>query len=356
VAEAPNRAAAIRSADADKSGGVTLAELQAYLLKALPPEPDPAAEAVVLVPRPLPEDAPVTRASCESAADYSAEQNGYSFLVMHEGEVLFERYDQGWTPETPYRLASGTKSFSGAMLAAAVQDGLLSLDESVAKTITEWRDDPSLAKITIRELLSLTSGIDPGENSVVPSYRESIKTGTRTGPGEKFAYGPRPFQVFGELMTRKLKASESFESADPLAYLEARIFEPIGMGYATWRRDADGMPHLPSGASLTAREWAKFGRFLLEGGITKEKPLVDAETLEVCVQGTEANPGYGLTFWLLDAEPGAPKALDGAYMAAGKGKQRLYVIPKRKLVVVRQGESPRFDNREFLKRLFSAGK
>lgn len=154
VEEAPNRAAAIHSADTDKSGGVTLAELQAYLRKALPQEPDPEAEPVILVPRPLPEGAPVTRESCLAAADYSAEQNGYSFLVMHDGEILFERYDQGWTPDTPYRLASGTKSFSGVMLAAAVQDGLLSVDEPVSKTIAEWKADPRLSRITIRELLS----------------------------------------------------------------------------------------------------------------------------------------------------------------------------------------------------------
>ena len=74
-------------------------------------------------------------------------------LVYHRDELVFEEYFNGWSADQPHRLASGTKSFSGAMLAAAAEDGLLTLDEKVVETITEWKNDPRKSQVTIRHLL-----------------------------------------------------------------------------------------------------------------------------------------------------------------------------------------------------------
>jgi len=190
-------------------------------------------------------------------------QDGFSTLVRFNGETVFEQHDQGWTQKKANRLASGTKSFSGVLIAMGVQDGLLELDEPISKTITEWQAYDSLKPITLPQLLSLTSGMNPGDVGTVPSYKVAIKIGQNEEPEAvpraKFAYGPRPFQIFWEVMTRKLLASEDLEFDDPLAYLEARVFSPIEMTPADWKRDDNGMPRLPSGAYLTAREWAKLG-------------------------------------------------------------------------------------------------
>ncbi len=370
LAEAGPRAALVRSADADQSGDVTLAELRAFLRerRSRVVTPDPDAKPKIREGT-IPANAPISLASCRAAAAYSARQNGYSFLVMLNGEVVFERYDQGWTPRTPHRLASGTKSFSGALLAAAVKDELLTLDERLSETLTDWKSDPRLAKITYRHLLSLTSGIEPGGIGRVPSYRDAVAgVEVRHPAGSRFAYGPNPYQVFGEALRRKLATREDLDFSDPLAYLKSRLLEPIGMEIAEWRRDADGMPMLPSGAFVTAREWAKFGELLRREGNWEGQSLLDAETLDACRVGSEANPGYGLTFWLLgaqdvttdeapglenaDREPPLP-ALADAYMAAGAGKQRLYLLPRQGLVIVRQGESRKFEDRELLERLLS---
>ena len=101
----------------------------------------------------------------KKAAEYSHSQHGTGVLVMVRGEILFEDYAPGWTAEKPHLLASGTKSFCGVMAACAVHDGLLTLDERVADTLVEWKDDPRKSRITIRQLLSLSSGIDGGDNN-----------------------------------------------------------------------------------------------------------------------------------------------------------------------------------------------
>jgi CubicO group peptidase (beta-lactamase class C family) len=77
-------------------------------------------------------------------------------------KLLFERYDNGWSRNLPHPLASGSKSFVGVLAMMAVEDGLLSLDEKAADTLTEWKDDPRKSRITVRQLLNLSSGLSPG--------------------------------------------------------------------------------------------------------------------------------------------------------------------------------------------------
>jgi CubicO group peptidase (beta-lactamase class C family) len=190
-----------------------------------------------------------------AAAEYSLSAHGVSVLVMRRGEIIFEDYAPGWQ-DKPHELASGTKSFAGVMAVCAVQDGLLKLDEKVSDTLMEWKTDPRKSQVTIRQLLSLCSGIEGGENGAPPMYRRAVVLAEATAdPGTRFSYGPIPFQCFGELMRRKLESrNESVE-----AYLKRRILDPIGLEAGAWARDREGNLRIPSGAALTAREWAKFG-------------------------------------------------------------------------------------------------
>jgi CubicO group peptidase (beta-lactamase class C family) len=288
-----------------------------------------------------------------AAAAYSAAREGISFLVLVDGRVVFEEYPNGGAATRPHELASGTKSFSGVMAAAAVKDGLLRLDERVADSISEWRADARKAEVTVRQLLSLTSGVTTGgERGRVPTYADAVATPLADEPGQRFSYGAVPFQVFGEVMRRKLLP----RGEEPLEYLRRRVLDPIGLSTGRWRRGADGNPHLPSGAALTARDWAKLGELVRLGGRWNGAALLDPEALEACFEGTAANPRYGLSWWLnrpidrrlalsipvlrrntasLWEVPGVPRDL---VFAAGAGNQRLYVSRGRSLVVVRQAK------------------
>jgi len=274
----------------------------------------------------------------EAAATYSAQRRGVSLVVMRHGEIHFEDYPNQGSAGRGWELASGTKSFTGVMGAAAIQDGLIhSWDERCADTLTEWRDDER-SRITLRHLLSLTSGISGGPIARPPPYAEAIAQPATAPPGERFAYGPTPFQIFGEIMRRKL-------NGDPLAYLQRRIFDPPRIEPTHWRRGRDGNPQMPSGAGFTARDWARFGWFVLRDG----EGRVDRAALRECFEPSRANPGYGLSFWLLrdglvppgriqsvDVDPELEHRFGRINMAAGAGDQRLYLIPNLDLVVARQ--------------------
>ena len=299
---------------------------------------------------------PEELATYQRAAAYSRAHRGLSMVVMKGGEIVFEDYAEGHSADEPHNLYSGTKSFSCAIAVAAAQDKLLSLDEPVSQTITEWRADPQKSKITIHQLLSLTSGIDAGPPnglhlsrliSHTPSYAESINAPMLHAPGTAFQYGAIPFQVFGELMRRKLEAS----AESPDQYLARRIFDPIGLKVDSWRTTKDGHVKMSAGAFLTAREWAKYGQLILNDGRWGNKEVLNKDLLSECFRATAVNPGYGLTFWLptnggtnsegKSADRAAEKltaaGVPGPVIkAAGVGGQKLYVIPSEGLVIVRQ--------------------
>ena len=275
-----------------------------------------------------------------AAAGYSAERRGVSLLVMKRGEIIYEDYPNAGGVDRAWELASGTKSFTGIMAAALADDGRLELNEPVADTIQEWRNDAQKRRITIRHLLTLTSGLDVrGAVRRPQPYLEAIEAGVEHPAGEVFEYGPTPFQVFGEVVRRK-----SPQDRDPQVYLQRRVLDHIGVAPESWVRGRDDMPFMPQGAHFTARAWARFGQWVMEGG----HGLVDRRVLNACFQGTTANPGYGLSWWLLRPGliPPNPRAgvgpLDSEVlgedvrMAAGAGDQRLYLLPHRDVVIVRQ--------------------
>lgn len=282
-----------------------------------------------------------------AAARYSAERRGVSMLVMQEGEILFEDYPNGGAPVQAHELASGTKSFSGIMAAAAAADGLLTLDELCAETLGEWRGDGRKSAMTIRHLLTLTGGLT-GPIGRAPPYAEAIEAKAATDPGARFAYGPVPFQCFGEIMRRKLAMRPG--SPDPLAYLTTRVLEPMGVEIGSWKRGRDSYPVLPHGAALDARNWARFGQSVYDASRGRSNVAgLDPAVLAACFDGTRANPGYGLTWWLLrpglkgpgpragvDESIGIEAESEDVVMAAGAGNQRLYLARARNLIVVRQ--------------------
>jgi CubicO group peptidase (beta-lactamase class C family) len=339
----------------------------------------------------------------ERAAAYSEQHSGRALLVLKEGEIVFERYANGWSAGRPHPLASGTKSFVGLVAAAAIADGLITLDEVVSDSLVEWKEDPRKSRITVRQLLDLSSGLAPNSDRLGPAGAGIRDLGRVNGlagrlrggaleakpanrfaavveveavdePGRTFRYGPTHFYAFGAFLQRKLEQSDRPERTY-WDYFMARVLAPAGVdiGVERFAPDAAHQPNLPGGGHLTAREWARFGEFVRTGGRSTrpDAPGIPREHIDACFEPSKANPNYGLTWWLLNGRDGASveiadgggfglgrrigrqaarqaaqtKAItraDGtelrAAMAAGAGKQRLYILPDDGLVIVRFAE------------------
>lgn len=289
----------------------------------------------------------ISIANCKKAAEYSEEFEGVSVLVIQNGKVIYEKYANGGGADKAQELASGTKSFSGVGALAAKEDGIIDLDEKISDTITEWKDKPDRKDITVRQLLNLVSGVQTKVLNV-PTYAESINANITAAPGTLFQYGPAPFQIFGEFMNRKLK-DKTFEQ-----YLTQRVLEPAGIKIGTWRKGKDGMALLPQGVQITASNWARLGELVLNRGTIDGKKILEPDDVDILFKGTSANPMYGLTWWLnrpieeslkqkikqltmaTDLQYSAIGVPNDLVMAAGAGKQRLYLSRTNNLVVVRQ--------------------
>ena len=306
--------------------------------------------------------------NCRLAADYAKNVSGHSVVVYQNGKILLDEYQNGWTADKPHRLASGTKSFNGVAAMIARQEGIINLDELACNTLTEWKTDSLKSQITIRHLLNFSSGLDPAQAEInspdVPNkYLFAMNVKMLGKPGAAFRYGPAHLMCFGELMNRKLAA----RNTNYHDYVIAKIMQPIGLQVGYWSRDKAGNYGLPGGLFLTAREWLKFGQLVLQKGQWDGKQIVPSAALAECFVSSATNPAYGLTFWLNAEKMGfgprdtpekqTPADLKVKYSpdiprdlvyAAGAGRQRMYIVPSRNLVVVRMGEEDKFSDDNFM--------
>ncbi|GAC1502236.1 MAG: hypothetical protein NVS1B14_06900 [Vulcanimicrobiaceae bacterium] len=280
-------------------------------------------------------------AGLSAAVEYARKHHLHALLVVHGNDLVHEEYAQGYTATRPHALYSGTKSFWGVCAAAAVDDGILTIDEPACETIEEWRGDPIKSLITIRELLNLTAGLPfGGLGAGVPAFNAAIAKPLADRPGTTFTYGGIPLQVFGALLSRKLAT----HGQTPLDYLQQRIFNPIGVRYASWRTLPDGTHTMPTGAFFTARAWLDFGRFLQQRGCWNGAQIISRQSIEACWVGSAVNPRYGLAFWIERFGGDRPAV---AY-ASGSGKQALYVALDDDIVAVHFSQSRNYRHERFL--------
>ncbi len=252
---------------------------------------------------------------------------------------------------------------------AAAEDGLLSLDERVGDTIPSWNADPRKARVTIRQLLDFSCGLEPvfSLHNNNPGDRDSIaiRAPLVASPGNAFIYGPSALQVFHAVLKEKLHGES------PTHYLERRVLHRLGLGSQRYLADSAGNPLLAAGWLLSARQWAKLGEVALNGGV----PVVSPGSMSQCWRGSGANRAFSLGWWNNRQAPGGrefdiesmliPKwqrqswggtvlcrnAPSDVVACIGSGYQRLYVIPSMNLVVVRHGSGARFSDAHFLRLL-----
>ena len=312
-----------------------------------------------------------------AAADYSRERLGLSFLAIQNGKIVFEEYQNGNSADSRQKIYSGTKGFWAVAAMVAVQEGILSLDEPVSNTITEWQreGDPRKLRITVLELLQFTDGMEPAfplnGDSVQDRNAFAIRMNPASPPGQIFTYGPSHLQIFCELLRRKLLSRND----TPIAFMERKVLVPLGLHGLDFKTDERGNPLLATGFKLTAREWARMGELILRGGVYRGLKIVDAGELGLCFRGSWANPAFGIGFWTnSESASGRARELNIEDMleldwrkqdwshacicrdappdliaSIGSGYQRLFVVPSLNLVIVRQGTNARFSDGDFLR-------
>lgn len=297
------------------------------------------------------------RKLAEIRLDDLLKSNGtVAFLIIKNDTLLFEKYDNGYTDSSLSLSFSMAKSFLSILIGCAIDDGYI---QSVSQSVTDFI--PELApngfqQVRIKHLLQMTSGLDYVESDnplgMHPHFyyganleEKLLKLKLKTEPGKKFVYKSGDNQLLGLVLSRTLKGKTITE------YLQARIWEPMGMEYdGLWSVDhaGDGLEKTFCCISARARDFAKFGRLYLNYGNWNGKQIVSRQWVEQStrIDTTEGSAwNYQYQWWLVSKEK-------GDYMAAGHLGQYVYINPQKQLIIVRLGKGNGKLNGEDWKAIF----
>lgn len=280
----------------------------------------------------------------------------HAVIVEKDGETLAESYfpgaDERWGaplgvrdhgPDTLHDLRSVTKSVVGLLYGVALAEAKApDLDAPLLDHFPQYADlaaDPARRAVLVRHALSMTMGTawdeslpytDPANSEVAMEtapdrYRFALDRPMVDAPGTRWVYNGGAVALLAKLIEDGV--------GEPIdAYARRKLFAPLGVTDFEWVRSADGAPSAASGLRLRARDLARLGRLVLQGGAWRGAQIVPAAWLEASFAPraeVEGDLRYGYLWWL--AGWGEPPAWVAGF---GNGGQRLTVQPAHGLVVV----------------------
>ena len=285
-----------------------------------------------------------------------------SVLVVYDGQIIAEKYAPGFDKATVMLGWSISKSFTGALIGILVSQG--KLDPNAAAPVPEWVNT-SKRNITLKHLLQQTSGLDFEENYTKPSevtnmlFKEgdmaafAAKLPLKHATGTVFNYSSGNSNILSRIIRHKV--GENLYPSFPYICL----FHKINMHSVLLEPDASGTYIGSSYSYATTRDFARFGLLYYYKGMWNGQQVLSPEWVNASIQPSVADKQkhYGYQFWLngLD-EKGKrwyPDVPPDMFFADGYGGQDIYIIPSKKLVVVRTGLY-KIDENKFLKEVISS--
>ena len=281
----------------------------------------------------------------EDLLTFVESQGSKSFMILKEGKIVIEEYFNGHNSDDYWQWNSAGKTLTTAAIQLAQQQGFLNIEEPASNYLdvgwTNMSEDKE-GLITIKDLLSMTSGIDDSKQLVIRSNLNYV-----ADAGTRWAYG----NVFQKLMDIVSEAtSEEFET-----YLQRELLDPVGMN-GSWN---NGL--IFTIFSSDTRSMARFGILASNNGFWKNQSIINEDLFLQAIRPSQnINPSYGFLWWLNGESqfmlPGSqevfngplvPNAPEDMYAAMGANEQRLYIVPSQDLIVIRMGEATETQNENF---------
>jgi CubicO group peptidase (beta-lactamase class C family) len=294
-----------------------------------------------------------------AASTYAAENQSTGLLVLHQGQVVWEEYWQGYGPSDRFNAMSMTKTLVGLLVGIAIAEGHIdSVTDPVATYLPEWRHD-ARADITLLDLLYMQSGLRNEDSThspfsdLVQMYvgsrvnQTALRVPSQQPPGAAYSYNNVNTQILSIVLERA--TGEPFQ-----AYLASRLWQPLQAEPAhIWLDRPGGNPKAFCCFFATLRDWGRVGQLLLNRGRVGDRQVVPADWIKAMLTASPIESTYGLHIWLKARTPAHPNVDTAAsvpfivetFHMDGRGLQRVYVIPSRDLVIVRMGEdAPQWDD------------
>jgi CubicO group peptidase (beta-lactamase class C family) len=284
----------------------------------------------------------------EDLDKFLREMDTLAFLVVHGDRLVYERYFGGSSRESLQTSFSAAKSVVSTLVGIAIDEGLIgSVDDRITEYLPELAArDPEFRQITIRHLLTMSSGIRYREGGF-PSLGDDTftyygvdlrdvalnRTEIEEPPGVSWHYNNYHPLLLGLVLERTVRTSVS-------DFMATRLWKPLGAeADATWNLDSErsGFEKMESGLNARAVDYARFGLLFLHNGEWNGRRIVSREWVRAATRASSpTDPIYYYNyryFWWLD-----PERPDRFY-ALGKYGQYIYVAPDADTVVVRFGRN-----------------
>lgn len=270
-----------------------------------------------------------------------------AFVVLKDGELTHEQYWDGYGEDSYSNSFSMAKTFVSILVGAAIAEGKIkNIDQPVGDFLPEYKVGDK-AKITVRHLLTMSSGIGFDENYVSPiaypaaAYYGSDLTELTMGydaaeePGKIFRYLSGNSELLGFILEKATgkKLSE---------YMSEKVWQPVGAkNPAYWSLDhEDGMEKSYCCFNSNARDFARIGQLYLDTGkwngvqvIPSEYVLASVQVADLVDADGKKIDNYGYAWWLIPDYKG-----HSIFYARGILGQYIICIPDKKMVIVRLGK------------------
>lgn len=269
--------------------------------------------------------------------DYLEQKNTKSFIVLQNGRMVMEHYFNGHNTSLPWYWASAGKTLTATVTGIAEQEGFLNINNKVSDYLgTGWTSIPLVKEnlITNKHLLTMTSGLnDALGDDVSPANLQYV-----ADAGTRWAY----HNVYVKL--QDVVAASTGQTWTN--YFNTKLRDKIGMTGGAWIQDGGLNVYWSN-----TRSMARFGLLALNKGKWENNQIVPENYMQNATTTSQnINLAYGYMWWLNGKSSFRlpqtqlqfngtliPTAPSDMYCALGKNDQKIYVIPSRKIVIIRMG-------------------
>ncbi|MFC1516229.1 serine hydrolase, partial [Thermodesulfobacteriota bacterium] len=261
-------------------------------------------------------------------------QGVYSLIVVRDGYIVAERYFRDGRRKKPHNLKSASKSVLSALIGIAIEEDYIQLDQPITELLPKAKatDDPRKGRITVRHLLTMTSGLDPTSYdayNIWISNRDWVMAALdrpmTSEPGSHFEYSTGNSHILSGVLTEKTGMSTR-------NFAKRKLFDPLNIKVQGWATDPNGTYQGGNNLSLIPRDMAKLGQLYLDGGRFGSRQVVPKWWVEASTRPSDLglHEVYGTYGYSWYVRPGG----QDAFVAVGYGGQYIYVSPRYDCVIV----------------------
>ena len=264
----------------------------------------------------------------------------HSLVILKDNKIIFEKYFNNYSRNSKHELYSVTKSFTSALIGICLAKGYIeNIESEVLDFFPEYEGnianfDSLKAKITIKNLLTMTSGLSWDEwttsynnpdNDVMELVRSNdwikyvLDKPMSHAPGTSINYNSGGSHVLSGIIKKA-----TGQSAEDFA--RDNLFSVLDITDWTWEKRSDGISIGGWGLSLRPVDMVKFGQLYLKKGLWNNVQVIPESWIEESTM-----PHYKMNQWVDYGYQWWRS--ENIFFASGRGEQYIWVIPDHNAVV-----------------------